>query len=240
MLEEISECCKSLKLSRNIVENCRKIEARDNVEFLLKILKEEIEHRKESRTKLLLKKAGFNKIKSFADYDSREINFPPVLSIESIKELEFMKKKQNLIMYGNVGTGKTHLATAIGVEACNKGRKVGFYTTASLVNQLSESKSKGTLSTLMKKLKSLDLLICDEWGYVPLAKEGSQLLFQVISECYEQRSLIITTNLEFSKWVNVFYDEQMTAALIDRIVHYSHLILFEGGSYRMKNSTMKK
>ena len=135
--------------------------------------------------------------------------------------------------------GKTHLATAIGVAACSIGKKVGFYTTANLVNLLSESKENGKLSAFMKKLISLDLLICDEWGYVPLAKDGSQLLFQVISECYERRSIIITTNLEFSKWVNVFYDEQMTAAMIDRLIHHSHLLLFEGSSYRMKNSIMK-
>jgi DNA replication protein DnaC len=85
-----------------------------------------------------------------------------------------------------------------------------------------------------------DLLICDEWGYVPLDQAGSKLLFQVISDCYEQRSVIITTNLEFSKWVNVFYDEQMTAAMIDRLVHHSYLLLFDGQSYRIKNSLMRE
>ena len=91
----------------------------------------------------------------------------------------------------------------------------------------------------MEKLSKAELLICDEWGYVPLDRDGSKLLFQVISDCYEQRSVIITTNLEFSKWVNIFYDEQMTAAMIDRLVHHSYLLLFDGQSYRIKNSLMK-
>jgi len=239
MLDQISECCKALRLSKNIVENCKQINKDSHEEFLLELLKLEVKHRIESRTKLLLKKAGFHKLKTFSDYEFSEIKFPATISELEIKDLEFLPKAQNLILYGNVGTGKTHLATAIGVEACISGKKVGFYTAANLVNQLNESKANGKLSTLLKKLNNLDLLICDEWGYVPLAKEGSQLLFQVISECYENRSIIITTNLEFSKWVNVFYDEQMTAAMIDRLIHHGHLLIFEGSSYRMKNSLMK-
>jgi len=91
----------------------------------------------------------------------------------------------------------------------------------------------------MKQLEKTDLLICDEWGYVPFEKEGSQLLFQVISECYEKRSVIITTNLEFSKWNGIFYDEKLTSAIIDRLVHHSHLLVFQGQSYRLTHSTMK-
>lgn len=239
MLNEISEYCKALRLSKNIVENCKTTEAESYEEFLMKILKSEVEHRKEARTNLLLKRAGFNKLKTFRDYDFKEITLPESLNLNDLKELSFLDNKENLIMYGNVGTGKTHLATALGVEACMNGKKVGFYTTAGLVNQLSESKSNGKLTSLLKKLKNLDLLICDEWGYVPLSREGSQLLFEVISDSYEKRSLIITTNLEFSKWANVFYDEKMTAAMLDRLVHYSHLLLFEGQSYRLKNALMK-
>ena len=108
-----------------------------------------------------------------------------------------------------------------------------------MVNYLSEIQKKGEINRFYKQLSKTDLLICDEWGYVPLEQAGSKLLFQVISDCYEQRSVIITTNLEFSKWVNVFYDEQMTAAMIDRLVHHCHLLLFDGESYRIKNSSMR-
>lgn len=116
---------------------------------------------------------------------------------------------------------------------------VGFFRTAALVNQLSDAQKKGELNKLLKQLAQIDMLICDEWGYLPLDRDGSKLLFQVISDCYEQRSVIITTNLEFSKWVNIFYDEQMTAAMIDSLVQHSFLVLFEGKSYRIKNSLMK-
>jgi len=159
--------------------------------------------------------------------------------VADLKEANFISKKKNLILYGNVGTGKTHLATAIGVEACKQGRIVRFFRTAALVNLLNDAQRKGELGQLLKKLSKAELLICDEWGYVPLDRDGSKLLFQVISECYEQRSVIITTNLEFSKWVNIFYDEQLTAALIDRLVHHSYLLIFDGQSYRIKNSLMK-
>ncbi|WP_278308239.1 IS21-like element helper ATPase IstB [Carboxydocella sp. ULO1] len=155
-----------------------------------------------------------------------------------MKTAAFINKKENLILYGPVGTGKTHLATAIGVEACSRAKKVKFYRTAALVNQLLETKRTGELKKFLKQLKNLDLLICDEWGYIPFEKEGSQLLFQVISECYEKKSLIITTNLEFSKWNSIFYDEKLTSALIDRVIHHSHLLMFTGSSYRLRHSTI--
>lgn len=117
--------------------------------------------------------------------------------------------------------------------------EVKFFRTAALVNHLTEQKTKGNLSKTLKQMSKLDLLILDEWGYVPLEQDGARLLFQVISECYEKRSLILTTNLEFSKWVTIFYDEQMTAAIIDRIVHHGHMIVFGGTSKRLKGALMK-
>ena len=155
-----------------------------------------------------------------------------------IKNLEFLETKSNLVFYGNVGAGKTHLATAIGVEACKRGIETKFFRTAALVNKLSEAKKSGQLASFMKKLTKAELIICDEWGYVPLDRTGVQLLFEVISECYERKSLIITTNIEFSRWVNVFYDNQMTGAILDRLLHHCHLLLFTGASHRMKESSL--
>jgi len=131
------------------------------------------------------------------------------------------------------------LATALGVKACREGKQVRFFRTAALVNDLLAAKKGGTLHTFLKTLAKIDLLICDEWGYVPLDRDGSRLLFQVISDCYEQRSVILTTNLEFSRWVTIFYDERMTAAMIDRVVHHSHLLVFDGESWRMKHSLIR-
>lgn len=237
--DKIAACCKQLRLSQNIAETYETIEADDRYEFLLKILENEIHYREVKRVNRLIKQAKFHTLKTFKDYDFDDIKIPADLTIEGLKAGSFIEDKKNLILYGYTVTGKTHLATAIGLNACKQGKSVLFFRTATLVNQLSLAKKEGKLEKLFKKIQKADLIICDEWGYIPLDREGSQLLFQIISDCYEKKSLIITTNLEFSRWVNIFYDEQMTAALIDRLVHYSYLLIFDGDSHRIKNSLMK-
>jgi DNA replication protein DnaC len=142
-------------------------------------------------------------------------------------------------MYGNVGTDKTFLSIVLGVEACKKGIETRFFRTAALVNKLSEAKKSSTLSAFMKQISKAGLVICDEWGYVPLDRTGAQLVFEVISKCYERRTLIINTNIEFSR-VNVFYDEQMTGAILDRVLHHCHLLLFPGPSNRMRESDLSQ
>lgn len=238
--DQIAACCKALKLSRNLVENCGRIEAFSHEEFLLQLLQMELEHREITRKDKLLRNAGFYNHKTFTDYLFDEVKLPQGLTPQDLKECRFLEEKRNLILYGNVGTGKTHLSTAIGVEACQRGLSVRFFRTAALVNRLVEAKKDGGLSALLKQLAKVDLLICDEWGYVPLDREGAQLLFQVISDRYERHSVILTTNLEFSRWTSIFYDEQMTAAMIDRLVHHSYLLIFDGQSYRMRHSLMRQ
>jgi DNA replication protein DnaC len=239
-VEMISAACRELKLGQGIVNNMSKIEERDREKFLLRLLEMEIKNRAEKRRERNIKSAGFFTMKSFSDYEYKDVELPANLPVKDIETVEFVRRKENLILYGNSGTGKTHLATAIGIKACMEDMRVGFYRTAGLVNKLLESREKGELDKFFKKLSKLDLIICDEWGYVPLDKVGGQLLFQVISDCYETKSLIITTNLEFSKWVNIFYDQEMTAAMIDRLVHHSHLIIFKGESWRIKNALINK
>lgn len=237
--ELIKQYCKKLRWGSTIHKNYSKIQAVDYADFLAQLLKLEVEQREVSRKNRNLRGAGFDVIKTFDRYGFNNIQMPKNFDIEQLKKVDFIENKENLILYGPVGTGKTHLATAIGVSACSKGKKVKFFRTASLVNQLNEAKVKGELKRFMKQIEKADLLICDEWGYIPFDKEGSQLLFQVISECYERRSIIITTNLEFSKWNGIFYDEKLTSAIIDRIVHHSYLLVHSGPSYRLTNSTMK-
>jgi len=237
---EIATCCKVLKFSRNMVENSQKITADSHQEYLLKLLKLEIEYREKARENRLIKNAGFYTMKSFNDFKFDEVTIPSSINIDYLKKCEFIKDKNNLVFYGNVGTGKTHLATAIGIEACKEGKAVKFFRTAALVNKLSEAKKTKELSTFIKQIMKNDLLIFDEWGYVPLDREGSQLLFEIISECYERKSIIITTNIEFSRWTNILYDEQMTGALIDRLLHHCHLLIFNGNSERMKNSLIRQ
>ena len=237
--ELIKVYCKKLRWGRSIHENYKMIEASDNADFLAQLLKLEVDQREINRKNRNLKGANFDVIKTFEGYDFNNIQMPNTIDIEGLKKMDFINDIENLILYGPVGTGKTHLATAICVNACSNGKRVKFFRTATLVNQLTESKAKGELGKFIGKIKKADLLICDEWGYIPFEKEGSQLLFQVISECYEKRSIIITTNLEFSKWDGIFYDEKLTSAIIDRLVHHSHLLVHSGPSYRLSNSIMK-
>ena len=239
MKEQIYAYCKELRLSTTFAQNALCLSGDTHQEYLIKVLLEELDYRNNKRKNLHLKQAGFDNIKTFEGYDFDKIIIPNTTNIEGIKTLDFMKRTENLILYGRNGSGKTHMATAIGVEACMQGKKVRFYKTATLVNELSDAKTEGTLTKLLKRLSKIDLLICDEWGYLPFDAQGSQLLFQVIAECYEKRSLIITTNIEFSKWNGIFYDDQLTAALIDRLIHHSHLIVFDRESWRFEHSLMK-
>ena len=132
------------------------------------------------------------------------------------------------------------MATALGVIACQMGRRTRFFTAAELVVRLSEAFAAGTLEKLLRSLLRSELLVIDEWGYVPVDRQGAQLLFRIISDSYERRSLILTTNLEFSKWGAIFTDDQMAAAMIDRLAHHGYILLFEGESYRMKHALMRQ
>ena len=188
-----------------------------------------IDDRDRKRRNAYIKAAKFDLVKTFEKYTFKDIKIPPPLSPDDILNVTFIPKRENLILYGNVGAGKTHMAIAAGVAACNAGFRTRYWRTPVLVNALTEAKNQGCLSRFMRQFEKTDLLICDEWGYVPIDKEGSKLLFQIVSECYEQRSIIITTNLEFARWNDIFADTKITAALLDRIVHHSHLLDFKIG-----------
>ena len=235
----IAECCKRLRL-RKLTDNIELVEETDQELFLLKLLEMEVAHRDRVRVERAIKSAGFYSPKQLADFRFEEVTVPATTSPQQITALQFLSDRQNLILYGNVGTGKTHLATALGIEACKTGHRVAFYRTAALVNHLTQLNDGGELDAFMKSVEKLDLLICDEWGYVPVNRDGAQLLFGVVSACYEKRSLILTTNLEFSKWINIFGDETMTTAMIDRLVHHTHMLIFGGESHRVKNSLMRQ
>jgi DNA replication protein DnaC len=233
--------CKKLRLGSSLVENAKKIKAENHLEFLFKLLNCELEERDRKRRNFYMKAAKFDLFKTFEDYSFEDIKFPSALSPDDILNANFVPKRENLIFYGTVGAGKTHLAIAAGFAACNAGFKTRFWRTASLVNALTEAKRNGELSRFMKQFDKLDLLICDEWGYVPIDSNGSKLLFQVISECYERKSLIITTNLEFARWNDIFADNKITAAVLDRIIHHSHLLDFTSReSRRLKDALLSQ
>lgn len=236
MEDKIYEHCKVLRLSSTFASNAVALDGENHQEYLIQLLKAEVIYRNEKRINLNLKQANLDLSKTFGNYEFKNIDLPATISQELIQDVDFLNRTENLIMYGQSGRD---LATAVAIAACMKGKKVKFYRTAALVNELVAAKEKGTLLPMLKKLSKLDLLVCDEWGYIPFDAEGSQLLFQVISDCYEKISLIITTNLEFSKWNGIFYEEKLTNALIDRLVHHSHLLVFNGESHRLKDSLMK-
>jgi len=236
--EEIINCCKKLRLSRNLADMAQTTDGQTHQEYLYKLLAAELQNRDRGRAAKLINMAGFYNIKTFDGIRFDEITLPSDLTLESLKSLDFIREKKNIIMYGRTGTGKTMLSTALGVAACQKNIPVRFYRTAALVNQLSEAKKSGALGGILKKLNRTSVIILDEWAYVPYDRTGAQLLFDYLCEIHEQKTIILNTNLEFSRWVNVLYDEQMTAALVGRLMHHCHLLLFPGENNRLRESSI--
>ncbi|KGA96738.1 ATP-binding protein [Alkalihalobacillus alcalophilus ATCC 27647 = CGMCC 1.3604] len=235
MRPSISELAKRLKLSW-IREHYDEIEASSNEDYLRILFEKEIEQREERKVNLLLKQATLPKM-SGVPFNWKDVVLTPQLTQSYLLEGLFLEKQENLIFYGGVGTGKTYLSSLISLQLIQqRGLSVKFYTVATLVNKLLEAHEKGTLSKVFKQLEKLDLLVLDELGYIPLHKQGAELLFQVISLCYEKTSIIITSNLTFGEWNHVFGDPILTEAVIDRLIHHSHLVVFNGESHRYKES----
>lgn len=237
---DISGFCKRLVLTQTAVTLCETVATPTQEAFLHQVLAAELAQRETNRRHRLVSRAGFPAYKTLAGYDRQGTKLPTNLTWKDLEGGTFVQDHRNLVLYGPVGTGKSHLSIALGLAACERGRTVKFYTLTQLVVRLGEAKRAGTLERLFHEIQRADLLILDEWGYVPVDQEGAQLLFRVVADSYETRSLIITTNLEFSKWGGVFTDDQMAAAMIDRLAHHGHLLLFEGESYRMKHALMKE
>ena len=149
---------------------------------------------------------------------------------------EFIEQRENILLVGNSGTGKTHLAVALGIAACGQGKRVRFYQVTELITQLMEAREQRELTRLKKQIAKLDLLILDELGYVPASKPGSELLFDVISTAYERFSLIVTTNLPFENWAEVLGSERLTGATLDRLTHRCHILETTGESYRLQDA----
>ena len=205
---------------------------------LVGLIEDEAEVRERHKRERLMRKAKFPQIKSFNDYDFSEVALPGGYTVDALRSLEFMDAAQDFVFHGQTGRGKTHLAIAIGVAAVSKGREVRFFTAAELVMALTKAYGDDSLDRFTKDISKCELLIVDELGYVPLAQAGARLLFQVLSDCYERRSLLITTNIEFSKWGVVFGDDKMASAIIDRVMHHGRLIEFNGPSKRMEHALM--
>lgn len=205
-------------------------------EFLLDLTVAEISARAESRLTRRVREAKFPLIKTLEAFD---YSIVPELDIRLVRELsgcEYIKERRNIIFLGRSGTGKTHLATALGIEACKHNYRTRFVSCYALVNELIEARQERDLQRIVQRYSRYELLILDELGYIPFSREGSELLFQVLAERQEKGSVIITTNLGFADWTQVFGDQVMTAALLDRLTHKAHIVGCQWESYRLRQS----
>jgi len=207
--------------------------------FLAQAMSTELAHRDQARRDRLFKTARFPVPKSFAGFDWDHVRLPAALPRADLQDGAFITRAENLVLFGPVGTGKTHLACAIGQAACARGVPVRFATVTDLTVELATAKTDGRLAKTLAAIGKAQVLILDEFGYVPIDRDAARLLFEVIAEAYETRTLIITTNVPFSGWGTILTDDQMAAAMIDRIAHHGHLINFTGASYRMRHALMR-
>jgi DNA replication protein DnaC len=241
----LAEYLKQLKLTAILrVYAARAREARnagsDYEDFLLSLIESELEARADNRLKRRIRDARFPVIKTMEGFNFEEADGLDKRLVREMAEGTYIKEKRNIIFAGKTGTGKSHLATALGLEACRQGVRTRFVTGAGLVNDLIEARSERAVSRIIQKMSRFGLLILDELGYVPFSREGSQLLFQLLAERYERASVIITTNLGFADWTQLFGDPTLTAALLDRLTHKAHIVMCNWDSYRLKESLKKK
>jgi len=211
-------------------------EAADYPRFLLRLVELELLDRDRRAVERRIKAARFDAIKTLDTFD-----FPAIPSLHKqlvldLARCDYIDRRENVLALGNSGTGKTHIALALGLAACQKGYRVRFATAAALVHELIEARDEKRLLRLQKQLAAEQLLIVDELGFVPLSKTGAELLFEIFSQRYEHGATLVTSNLPFDQWTEVLGSERLTGALLDRLTHHVHILEMNGESYRLKES----
>lgn len=215
-------------------------ESSDHVQYLLRLSELELIDREHRMVDRRIRESRFPAVKSLDSFDFLKV---PSLNKTLVLELarsEWITRRENVLAVGNSGTGKTHVALGLGLAACQKGLSVGFTTAAALVHELIEARDEKRLLRLQKQLTNYKLLIIDELGFVPLSKTGAELLFEVFSQRYERGSILVTSNLPFDEWTEVFGSERLTGALLDRLTHHVHILEMNGESYRLADSKRRR
>ena len=205
-------------------------------EFLASILESEVEHRRQNRVQRKIREAHFPYKKFLQDLSLDEYDEAISSEIENLSTLDFIKDKENAIFIGNPGRGKTHLAIALGIAACLADMRVLFTNVPNLVIELKEAMSRNQVTAYKRKFVRFELVVIDELGYVSFDKQGNEILFNLLSNRNEAGSMVITTNLAFENWEEVFHDTNLTGALVDRLTHKAHILDMSGESYRLKET----
>ncbi|MCP3921556.1 MAG: ATP-binding protein [Desulfobacterales bacterium] len=239
--DSIVELTKELKLPgiRSNFKDESISAAKDNLaydKFLLNVLEKEYESRISRRMQRRIRVANFPYKKYLEDLSSEDLPADARNKYETLKSLDFIKNGHNVILAGNPGTGKTHMAIGLGIKACLEGFSVLFTTIPHLITELRETRSEKKLRTFENKFEKYDLVICDEFGYISFDKSGAEMLFTHLSLRAGRKSTIITTNLSFDRWSELFGDPVLTAAMVDRLTHKAYLVNMNGNSYRLKET----
>jgi DNA replication protein DnaC len=208
-------------------------------QYLQELLESEVRNRNDNAAKRYTKQAGFPDIKTLDQINWTALKGVSRQKITELSSCQYIDEGQDVVIAGPIGTCKTHLAIALGVEAARRRIKVVFCKAAEVVRELTEARDDHTLSRLHRKYQRVPLLIIDELGFVPFKREGGELLFNLLADRYERHSTVVTTNLAFSEWVQVFGDEKLTTALLDRLAHHAHILATKGKSYRVSHRRLK-